>query len=450
MELALKDGLDITLGDTLYYINTGTSKSHGDLKTTWENKMTNKQLEKWYSANGFENHPPEAKRTINLNCKLIAPEVVEKDFEMVKELEMLKKALVTLDKNDQESIVTMEERIEQISSELYTDEYNVARYLDAFNKKVKPLLVCFNMDVRTNILLDIIKIKDKQTKKVTEKLKERVIFTKSECELVSGISNKAGDQDSYEELMRMEDKEIRFWDRVNKLPNNMEVEEWESLRVDYHERMRIAKEEGIKFEKSSLEDVFKHLELTEMQDAITLNKLPMDIFIMCDIRNDKLVSRKWNEPLCDAMDIFKYRKAAMERDNFYKLSNIESLNHEDRYEQWLDYLGERKVLTGETETQSFVDINAFENSDVVEKLQEAAANVVIEEKVEVKKKRVLSEGEEDEDELEMEEDEDGNLTRSDEVLLLDDEHDDTFGEVPDGYYEEIKEDEPKEEDEWGF
>jgi hypothetical protein len=38
----------------------------------------------------------------------------------------------------------------------FTDEYNVARYLDAFNKKVKPLLVC-NLDVRNDILLDIIK-----------------------------------------------------------------------------------------------------------------------------------------------------------------------------------------------------------------------------------------------------------------------------------------------------
>ncbi len=185
----------------------------------------------------------------------------------------------------------------------------------------------------------------------------------------------------------------------------------------------------------------------------------MDIFILCDIRDEMLVSRKWNEPLCDAMDIFKYRKEAVERDNFYKLSNIENLNHEDRYEQWLDYLGERKVLTGETETQSFDEIDVLDNSNLVEKLQEAASSVVIEEKVELKKKRVFSEGEEDDDELEMEEDEDGNLTRSDEVLLLDDEHDDTFGEVPDGYYDETaiingmnKEAElqESEEDEWGF
>jgi hypothetical protein len=37
-------------------------------------------------------------------------------------------------------------------------------------------LVCFNEDVRATILLDIIKIKDKATKKVTEKLKERTFY----------------------------------------------------------------------------------------------------------------------------------------------------------------------------------------------------------------------------------------------------------------------------------
>jgi hypothetical protein len=35
--------------------------------------------------------------------------------------------------------------------------------------------------------------------------------------MVSGISNKVGDQDSYEDLMRMEDKEIKFWVKVDKL-----------------------------------------------------------------------------------------------------------------------------------------------------------------------------------------------------------------------------------------
>jgi hypothetical protein len=63
-------------------------------------------------------------------------------------------------------------KFEEIESSLYTDDYNVARYLEAFNKKVRPLLVCFNPEIRDNILLNILKIKDKATKKVTERLKE--------------------------------------------------------------------------------------------------------------------------------------------------------------------------------------------------------------------------------------------------------------------------------------
>jgi hypothetical protein len=42
--------------------------------------------------------------------------------------------------------------------------------------KVKPLLVCFNEDVRATILLDIIKIKDKNNKKVTENLKREQFY----------------------------------------------------------------------------------------------------------------------------------------------------------------------------------------------------------------------------------------------------------------------------------
>ncbi len=50
----------------------------------------------------------------------------------------------------------------------------------------------------------------------------------------------------------------------------------------------------------------------------------------------------------------------------------------------------------------------------------------------------------------MEEDEDGNLTRVEEILLLDDEVDDTFGEKPDGYVFEEPKLEEKEDDGWLF
>jgi len=430
MELAMLNNLDVTLGDVLYYINTGTSKSQGDLQTIWENKLTPKQLEKWYINNGQESIPPEAKSTLKINCKLIMPDTVERDFEAVKELEMLKKALekVTEEGGDTKEFVI---RIKELEETLFTDEYNVARYLDAFNKKVKPLLVCFSEDIRDKILLTIDKVKDKTTKKTFEVLKEKTIFTKSQCNLISGKPFKPTDQDSYEGLMVMEDKEIKFWDRVNKTPNNMEVNEWEVLRADYHDRLRIAKENGIKEEKEKLDDIFRKLEVSDYKKARKTGELPIDIFILCDFGPDNtLVSRKWEVSLYHIKDIFKYEKEAIERDKFYQLKKY-SDSH-DKYELWLDYLLEYKIMTGDTvsiETEE-VEINDYE---LLGKLKEKAESIIIEKPIVEKKKRVYSENEDEDDDEAIVEDEDGNILREDEELKLDDEFDDTFSELPDGY-----------------
>ena len=446
MELAIKDGLEVNLGDVLYYINTGTAKSHGDIKSE-KNKATGTIV-------------------TNINCKLIKPEVVERDFEAIKELEMLTKTVAKLKTEevvDDENIASLEARIEAIHEELFTDEYNVARYLDAFNKKVKPLLVCFSPEIRDKILLDIVKVKDETTKKKVERLKDRVFFTKAECGLVSGMPFKKTDQDTYEELMTMEDKEIRFWDRVNKVPNNMEVEEWETIRADYHERMRIAREEGIKFEQNKLDEIFRRLEIEELDKMVTNLEVPIDVFIIADVSNDgtyKLVSRKWSEPLCDLMDIFKYSAEAKERNKFYVENNYVDRDRDVKYQLWLDYLNERKLLTGETITSIVVE-QPYEVSTEIkigeetqEKLKEKANNLYIPKEDTSKTKKNL--GGEDEDE---EGDDDGELTEEDikkirsedEDLKLDDEVDDTFGEIPDGYIigTPIAE-EKKEDDGWLF
>jgi hypothetical protein len=466
MELSIRNGLDITLGDVLYYINTGVSKSQGDLQTIWENKMTKRQLEKWQKENP-DQKPPEPKSVLNINCKLIMPDTIEKDFEAIKELEMLKKAIDVV-KEEGGDITSFTGRIAELEETLFTDEYNVARYLEAFNKKVKPLLVCFNQDIRDKILLSIIKIKDANTKKTFEVLKDRTIFTKSQCSLVSGTPFKESDQDSYEELMTMEDKEIRFWERVNKVPNNMTVAEWEGIRLDYYDRLKIAKESGLIDEKNRLDDIFKKLEVSDFKSARGFGELPLEIFILCEIgENSMLISRKWEEPLCHVRDIFKYEKEAIERNKFYNLKKYSDTDN--RYDMWLDYLLECKIMSGETisiETEES-EISDFE---LLGKLKQKADTIVIEKPKVEKKKRVYSENEEDVDD-ETEEDENGNIIRTDEELLLDDEFDDTFIEMPEGYvisesettsvedisldeeeYEESVVHDKKEEleDDWGF
>ena len=427
MELAIKAELDITLGDTIYYINTGTSKSHGDLKSE-KNKTT-------------------GLTTVNLNCNLIDQNVVEKDFEKIKELDVLMKSLkvMAIDDIGRNQI---EERIEVINSELITDEYNVARYLDAFNKKVKPLLVCFDMDVRKKIILDIVKTKDKVTKKVTEKLKERTIFTKDECTLISGIPNKDSDQDSYEALMIMEDKEIKFWDKVNKIPNNMKESEWQFIRADYVERIRVEKEEGVEYEKNFLNDFFKHLEIEQIVTIETTKTLPIEISNVAYVKDDSIMlfSRRWDEPLCEVFDIFKYKQEAIERDKYYKL--VSSENNESRYQEYLEYILERDVLTGETINQNTSEVKIENINTIIEGIKENTSNYTPITKTKTKLAKVSDDNEDDN------EDDDSDDNEEEEFII--DEVDDTMSEIPEDYISDVVEtkkenmEEAKEKDEWNF
>lgn len=432
MELAMLNDIDVNLGDVIYYINTGAAKSHGDLKTITNNPMTKKQIAEYTEANG---KPPVFTKSVQLNCKLINPEVVEKDFEKIKELEMLKKALVKDVEDGGDSYETMEARIEEINKELFTEEYNVARYLDAFNKKIKPLLVCFGMEVRNGLLSTIVKTKDKTTKKVVEKLKDRTIFSSENCKLVSGIPNKPTDQDSYEDLMKMEDKEIKFWDKVNKIPNNMEEEEWIAIREDYHERMRLAKIEGVKHEKELMESYIKALEIDEIKLIDDKGLLPLNILVLSDLSDDddesfNLVSRKWGEVLCHIDDLYKYQKEAIERDKYYKSAGLEK--DKDRYQKYLDYQYERSVMDGEI--IELTPDEPIEKNINIDKIKETFNKVKIEDNVTPIVKKKISESESEDEETEISIDANGNIIRYAEFLQLDDEIDDTEGQMPDEYF----------------
>ena len=471
MELAIRDNLDVTLGDTLFYINTGSAKSHGDLKTVDKNKMTKKERDAYFADHG---EYPKPNKVVELNCKLIDPETVERDFELLKELNMLKASLQKIDEDGEGELGRgeIEQRIEFIDNELYTDEYNVSRYLDAFNKKVRPLLVCFHPDIRSQILLDIVKVKDKVTKKVTESLKDRAIFTHAQCGLVCGMPNKPIDQDSYEDLMRMEDKEIRFWDSVDMIPNNMEDYEWEEIRADWKERMRLAKIEGVQHEKELIDTIFKELEVSDYNSIVASGELPKNAFAIVDVSEDytNLVSRKWDEVICPITDIFKYESVAIERDAFYKQNKLE--NNDNRYIEYLDYLIEQEALKGKSldlfdehslDEIAPCDVTPTEvDAEVIGTLlKEKAGEVILTKEEKEKKKRKLSESEdEDESEVSEEEDDNGDIVRTDDIIQLDDDFDDTYAELPEDYEEsdgeiimmEIEQESilKEEQDDWGF
>lgn len=92
-----------------------------------------------------------------------------------------------------------------------TGDYNVPRYMSMFNKRVEPLLCVFKPEIRKNILI--------------EDPNKREYFTKLQCELVSGYPLKEDGQDKLEEVMTLSDSEVLFWNRVNKDPFYMYVED---------------------------------------------------------------------------------------------------------------------------------------------------------------------------------------------------------------------------------
>lgn len=279
MELILKHDLKVNLGDVIYYVNTGTAKSHADIKTI-KDKKTKQVVE------------------VAFNCKLVPIDEIEKNPDYT------------------------------------TDEYNVAKYLDAFNKRIKPLLVCFDPEVRCDIIIDV--YKDKKTKVL--KLEERSAFTRKQCKMIAGKPFEESDQDSYEYVMRMSDEEIRFWDSVDKLPNFMEQVEWDELRADYKERKRIERIEGIKEEKRLIDDICMRLEVVDYNEMKSENKLPKELLSFCDLfemdGNFVLISNKWGVELADSSILLKYEPKAKERQIYY---NTLEDDVDDRYQQWLDY-----------------------------------------------------------------------------------------------------------------
>jgi DNA polymerase elongation subunit (family B) len=137
MELLIKEGKNPGLGDTIYYVNNGEKKSHGDVQ--------------------------KKKDELVLNCYLID----ERDIELNPDL---------------------------------LGEYNVPRYLAAFNKRIEPLLVVYKPEIREDILI--------------EDPKDRPIFTKSQTELVRGYPMKEAHQDTLEEVLTLSDTELTFWKNV--------------------------------------------------------------------------------------------------------------------------------------------------------------------------------------------------------------------------------------------
>jgi hypothetical protein len=180
MELLIKEGKNPGLGDTIFYVNNGEKKSHGDVQ--------------------------KKKDELVLNCYLIDEKEIERNPDLL-------------------------------------GEYNIARYMAAFNKRIEPLLVVYKPEIREDILI--------------EDPKDRPIFTKTQTELVRGYPMKEAHQDTLEEVLSLSDMELTFWKNVGIDPYYMYIDDTLNLvDVEWVEKNRVMMEEYVKQNKKIDQEEF--------------------------------------------------------------------------------------------------------------------------------------------------------------------------------------------------
>ena len=137
LELAILNNLNVSLGDVIMYVNNGAKASHGDVQKKGDG--------------------------VQINCYMLDSNILENNPDM-------------------------------------TGEYNVARAIATFNKRIEPLLVVFKDEVRNGLI-------------VTDP-EQRGIFTTSQCELINGNPFDESDQDKIEDILELSEGEVKFWDKV--------------------------------------------------------------------------------------------------------------------------------------------------------------------------------------------------------------------------------------------
>lgn len=289
-ELAIKYNLIVDNGDTVYYVNTGKSKSHSDVK-----KITH------YFYIDENNDRVEFTKDIDKKYKAYKATIVDKDSDKcLAKQDWIKQEYPNYFTEDEiifncvpvpNDIINSER--DEFCSEDNGIEYNVAKYIDMFNKRITPLLVCFSREIRDKILI--------------ENPEDRQYFTEQECELTSGEPNKASDQDTYEQLMTMEDKEIKFWSKYDLVPpflKECRMGDWETIKQDYFDRMAKEKELGVDKEREAYSEALNKLTKEEIDKFIDEGEMPASILKIVDIdpKSNDFVSKTYSDAVIGSIN----------------------------------------------------------------------------------------------------------------------------------------------------
>ena len=299
-ELAIKEKLSVNMGDTIYYINNGTKKNSSDVQ----------RVSHYYANDKETNEEIEITKILEKEYKKSSKEIPEVHDKKINKVDFATKYLNYKNVREEDEIifncVLLKNDIVEDDEEHYCDdtfEYNVAKYIEMFNKRIRPLLVCFSKDIRT-------KINDKG-KEIDNILitnpKDRKHFTDEESKLVSGQPYALSDQDTYEQLMTIEDKEIKFWISVNKTPPYVKEcgMDWEEIKKDYNNRMEILQKQEIKAEIEEYNKLIDDLTQSDVTSFIEDGVIPSNILKIVEEDNNSMdfVSKKWGVKIGSIYDI---------------------------------------------------------------------------------------------------------------------------------------------------
>ena len=263
-ELAIREGLSVNPGDTIYYVNTGASKGESDAK-----RITHQFI------NNPDNPDEVVELTGRLKGRLVRAECEKEGIEYkslkTKDIkERLKKYIV---REEDEVILNCKlvpfEVIENENDLLCSDipdlEYNVDKYVDQFNNRISPLLVCFHPDIRDKIII--------------KNPNDRKYWTAEDARLVSGFPMKPGDQDTYEALMTPERKEIEFWEKIGEVPPFVKEcgIDWDRLVSEYHDTVKRECDELFKAENERYLKALDELTREDIENFEENGELPKSI-----------------------------------------------------------------------------------------------------------------------------------------------------------------------------
>ena len=114
--------------------------------------------------------------------------------------------------------------------------------------------MCFSKEIRNEIMIT--------------NPDDRKYFTKEQSQLVSGQPNKDGDQDTYEQLMRPERKEIEYWLSIGEEPPFVKEcgIDWDGLVREYREMVELEKNEIFQIENEKYLKALRELTKEEVSD----------------------------------------------------------------------------------------------------------------------------------------------------------------------------------------